>query len=386
MSEIRPASAQELAEVLRDAIEHSRTVSVFGNRSKRLMAGPELPADASISTACLRRVLDYEPNDLTISVEAGMSFRELRAILAERGQMLALDPPFSEQATVGGIVASNSSGPMRRGYGTARDLVIGMTFATPEGKLVKTGGMVVKNVAGLDMGKLMIGSFGTLAVVTTVNFRVHSLPQAMRTFLFSFADLDAAIEKRNTIIESVLQPIAIDLLSPAAAIMVDRQGYVLAVRAGGSERVLQRYEQILAGSEPISNQEEARFWQKVREFLPDFLRHQPAGVVLRVSHVLSEIGAIFRVAPGACIARAGSGVTYICLTSWQEVAPVWRAAAEHSWSAVVEFAPDEVRRREELWLISRSARSGDTFAMMKRIKEMFDPMNLLNRSRLYGRI
>jgi glycolate oxidase FAD binding subunit len=386
MSEIRPASAQELARALRDAAENSRTVSVFGNRSKHLMAGPELLADVAISTACLRRVLQYEPNDLTISVEAGMSFRELKAILAERGQMLALDPPFSDQATIGGIVASNSSGPMRRAFGTARDLVIGMTFATAEGKLVKTGGMVVKNVAGLDMGKLMIGSFGTLAVITTVNFRVHSLPPGSRTFLFSFADLDTAIEKRNSILQSVLQPIAIDLLSPAVASAVRRRGYVLAVRAGGNARVLERYERELAGSEPISNGEEATFWRSIREFSPEFLGQRSDGIVLRVSHVLSETGAVFRVVPGACISRAGSGVTYVYLTSWEQVAPIWQAAAERGWSAVVEFAPDEVRRREKLWLTPRSDQSAETFAIMKRVKEMFDPKNLLNRSRLYGRI
>ena len=92
--------------------------------------------------------------------------------------MIPLDPPFAQDATVGGVLAANQSGPRRRGYGTARDMVIGMTFATLEGKLIQTGGMVVKNVAGLDMAKMMIGSFGTLAAIATVNFRVH--PDASR--------------------------------------------------------------------------------------------------------------------------------------------------------------------------------------------------------------
>src|SRR5207253_4650689 len=95
---------------------------------------------------------------------------------------------FAEQATVGGVVAANSSGPRRRLYGTARDMVIGMTFATLEGKLVQTGGMVVKNVAGLDMGKLMIGSFGTLAAIAVVNFKVHPIP-VTRTFLWNFVNV-----------------------------------------------------------------------------------------------------------------------------------------------------------------------------------------------------
>src|SRR5437868_8005306 len=157
MSRMTPASAEDLAEALHEASSNGRTLAVVGNDSKHLMSGPVLAADIVISTAGLRRVLKYEPNDLTISVEAGMPFSELQTHLARRKQMVALDPPFSAQATVGGIVASNGSGPMRRGFGTVRDLVIGMTFAMLDGKVVNSGGLVVKNVAGLDMGKLLIG-------------------------------------------------------------------------------------------------------------------------------------------------------------------------------------------------------------------------------------
>src|SRR6185295_4111611 len=152
-----------------------------------------------------------------VSVEAGMPYAELSRILAENRQMAPLDPPFAQQATIGGVVATNSSGPRRRLYGTARDMVIGMTFATLEGKLVKTGGMVVKNVAGLDMGKLMIGSFGTLAAIAVVNFKVLPAPQADRLFLLSFDTLDAALTARDKILKSVLQPAAVDLLNRLAA-------------------------------------------------------------------------------------------------------------------------------------------------------------------------
>src|ERR1700728_592130 len=187
---ITPSSAEDLARALEEAASNSQTIAVCGNNSKRLMAGPLLPADVTLSTAKLRRVLQYEPNDLTLSVEAGMPFSDVQKLLATHGQMIALDPPHSTEATMGGVVATNSSGPLRRAFGTARDLAIGMTFATLDGKLVKTGGMVVKNVAGLDIGKLMIGSFGTLAVMTSINFRVHALPRETRTFLFSCPDIE----------------------------------------------------------------------------------------------------------------------------------------------------------------------------------------------------
>ena len=161
-------------DALGEAAAQRRTIKVAGASSKRRMAGPVEPADVTVTTAALGRVLQYEPQDLTISVEAGLPYWELTRVLAANRQMIPLDPPFAASATVGGVIASNSSGPRRRLYGTARDLVIGMKFATLEGKLVQSGGMVVKNVAGLDMGKLMIGSFGTLAAIAVVNFKVHA--------------------------------------------------------------------------------------------------------------------------------------------------------------------------------------------------------------------
>jgi glycolate oxidase FAD binding subunit len=350
------------------------------------MAGPLSEADTVISTAGLRGTLQYEARDLTISAEAGMPFAKLQAILAQNRQMIALDPPLAAQATIGGIVASNSSGPLRRGFGTARDLVIGMAFATLEGKIVRTGGMVVKNVAGLDIGKLLIGSFGTLAVITSVNFRVHSLPEETRTFLFMFADLDSAIEKRNVIVRSVLQPVAVDLISPAAAVRLGFRGYILAVRAGGSHAVLQRYARDLDTSEQISGQQETALWQSIREFSPDFLRRQPSGIVLRISTTLNDVRVLLKLVSSACISRAGSGLTYVYLSSWQGVPALWSAATERGWSVVVEFAPDDIRTTEDLWLNSFSGPDTATFAIMKKIKQMFDPQSLLNRSRLYGRI
>ena len=183
---VRPESPQELAEALSWASSRRQTVELGGHFSKRLMGGTAGPANMTISTAAMCRVRQYEPRDLTISVEAGLSYCELSRLLAEHRQMIPLDPPFADTATIGGVVAANCSGPRRRLYGTARDMVIGMQFATLEGKLVESGGMVVKNVAGLDMGKLMIGSFGTLAAIAVINFKVIPQPPCERTFRFSF--------------------------------------------------------------------------------------------------------------------------------------------------------------------------------------------------------
>jgi len=349
------------------------------------MGGPAASADIAISTAGLRRILHYEPNDLTISVEAGLPFLELQRILAERKQMIALDPPFAALATVGGVLASNSSGPMRCRFGPPRDLVLGMTFATLDGGLIQTGGMVVKNVAGLDMGKLMIGSFGTLATLVSVNFRVHSMLTATQTFMFTFSDLEAALEKRKSILRSVLEPMAMDLLSPVAAARFGFRGFLLLVRAAGSQTVLGRYARELSGSDELTGADEQRLWQQVREFTPDFLARQPLGVVLRICTPVGQLRPLLRLISGPSITRAASGITFVYLSSWQGVSPLWKAAAEHGWSAVVEFAPEEIRSTNELWLMSPSQDAG-SFCVMKRVKHMFDPESLLNRGRLYGRI
>jgi glycolate oxidase FAD binding subunit len=386
MSQVTPSSAEALAEALHDASSKSRTVAIIGNDSKRLMSGPVLPADIVISTAGLRRVLKYEPNDLTICVEAGMPFSELQAHMARRKQMIALDPPFSEQATIGGVVASNVSGPMRRGFGTARDLVIGMTFAMLDGKLVSSGGMVVKNVAGLDISKLLVGSFGTLGVITSVNFRLHSVPVETRSFLFTFPDLESAIEKRNSILASVLQPIAIDLISPAAASLLGHHGFLLVVRASGSPAVIGRYKRDLNAAAELTGNQDIDLWQHIREFTPEFLGRHRTGLVLRISTPLAELATLIRLVSGPSISRAGSGVTHIYLSSWEDVPQFWKAAAEHNWSAVIEFAPDDIRSANELWHLPSSRAATEGFAMMKKVKQMFDPQNLLNRSRLYGRI
>jgi glycolate oxidase FAD binding subunit len=386
MLALTPTSAEEVAFALAEAARSGRTITLAGNNSKRLMAGPVRRADVSIATSRLRRVVRYEPEDLTISVEAGMPFSELQTLLARRGQMIALDPPFAEESTIGGVIAANMSGPMRRRFGTGRDLVIGMTFATLEGKLASSGGMVVKNVAGLDMAKIMIGSLGTLAAITSINFRLHPLPDAFRTFLFAFSDLDSCMQRRGELLRSQLQPLSMDVLSPAAAARLNQRGYILAIRAGGSQAVLGRYQHELSDGEVLSGDDDALFWRRVREFTPDFLRRQVSGVVLRVSAALQDLPSLLREVSGPSVSRAASGVTYVYLASFQSVPLFWRLAQQNGWQCVVEFAPDEARASGDLWPEPGSPEQRNTFVMMKSVKQMFDSKNLLNQSRLYGRI
>lgn len=366
-----------------DAAAAKQRITLLGHSTKGRMAGFIAPSEVTISTAGLSQVLEYEPRDLTISVGAGIAYCELSRILAEHRQTIPLDPPFAERATLssratmGGIVAANTSGPRRRLYGSARDMVIGMTFATLEGKLIRTGGMVVKNVAGLDMGKLMIGSFGTLAAIATLNFRLYPMPAGTRTFVRDFERIADVMAARDAVLKSRLQPAAIDILKSPGA-------YRLAIQAGGSSAVLDRYTRELAGMRVLEDAAEDALWREIREYTPQFLRTHPEGAVLRVSCVLADVGRVLEWLPPQAVARAGSGVCYGYFDQASDV----NGALLHSaaGSSVVEFAPPDYRERAGLQSGTLWPRPGNDFAMMKKVKEMFDPQGLLNRGRLYGRI
>jgi glycolate oxidase FAD binding subunit len=337
---LRPENPEQLTALLREAACAHRTIRLGGNFSKDRLGEPPALADVAISTSSINRLLQYEPRDLTVSVEAGMSFYELVGILSAQNQMLPLDPPWLRESTVGGVLAANLSGPRRRLYGTARDMVIGMTFATLEGKLINSGGMVVKNVAGLDMAKLMIGSFGTLAAIATVNFKVFPVPAASRTFVMEFATAAEAFAERDRILNSVLQPSAIDIVNWP-------RGFRLVIRAAGNKAVLDRYARELPQAIVADDSE----WDSICDFSQRFLSANPGANVVPMTMPLSTMCKTAETLNVPFVARAGSGVIYAHYLKDAPATPL----------------------------------SGD-FATMTKVKEMFDPERLLNRGRLHGRI
>lgn len=375
-----PETAQDLAEELRRQTLHSRTIVLEGNGTKRQMAGPVEDADETISTSGLDRVLEYQPHDLTVSVQAGVPWRELTALLEPHRQMVPLDPPFADGATVGGVVAANCSGPRRRLYGTARDLVIGMQFATLEGKLVQSGGMVLRNVAGLDMAKLLIGSFGTLAAITVVNFKLHFMPEVETTFLAPFGSPREAISARDRILAGGLQPSALDLLNPAAARTVAESVWLLAVRAGGSAASVRRFRAhpALRDSLVLEGAPQGALWRQLEEFTPQFLAASPNGAVVRVSCTLKELENVVRSFEGPAVARACSGVCYGYFDQPVAAAEWLDRYAGRDWKAVIEFASGEDKPGLNLW-----PSPGGDFEIMHRVKRLFDPGIVLNRGRLY---
>ena len=333
------------------------------------MGGPVSATNETISTAAMNRLLEYEPADLTVSVEAGMKWRDFQALLAANQQTVPLDPPCYEDATVGGVLASNTCGPRRRLYGSVRDVVIGLRFVTMKGEAIQSGGMVVKNVAGLDVGKLMIGSFGTLGVIAVANFKLAPVPTVSATFLQRAATLDGIMKLRAAVLTGLLQPAAIDVIK-------EEEQWVLALQVGATERVMERYRRELGGAEMLNGQSEAAFWQGLREFSPNWMKANPEGAVVRVSTELAEMGRAMAALPGPVLARAGNGVTYGAFPD-AAAAAQWVKSSPHR--AVIEWAPPNSP-------VERWPKPGHDFTVMEQIKRMLDPGSLLNRGRLYGRL
>ncbi|MCC6294141.1 MAG: FAD-binding oxidoreductase [Bryobacterales bacterium] len=364
---ISPSQPEELAQALASARASGHPITLTGAGSKSGYGGPLPPAGTIVSTASLNRILQYEPHDLTISVQAGLGWAELERTLAGHHQAIPIDPPFSQAATVGGVVATGLSGPRRLKTGSVRDLVIGMSFATLEGKLVQTGGMVVKNVAGLDMAKLMAGSWGTLAAIASVNFKLIPSPPLTRTFLLPASRLDGAQR-------GLLQPVAYDLRK------LPRQPAQLLIQCAGTEAVIARCTRELPGAESLEGPAEAALWEEVREFGPRFLAAHPEGVIVRTPCTLTQTPRLVEELPYSGVARAGNGVVHAAFPSPDEALDWMRLCQSQGLAPVAEAAPAGFPL-EQRW----PAPGGD-FPLMQQLKSMFDPTHILNNGRLYGRI
>lgn len=181
---VSPANTEQISEILRYADANHATVSLVGGGTKQSWDKPT-KTDIRVELSRLNRVVAHPWQDLTCTVQAGCTWQHLEETLAKHGQFVALDPLWPERATVGGILATNNSGALRHRYGSLRDLVIGMTIVLADGTIARSGGRVVKNVAGYDLCKLLTGSLGTLAVITEATFRLHPLPQHAQTFTVS---------------------------------------------------------------------------------------------------------------------------------------------------------------------------------------------------------
>jgi len=267
---VAPANAEEVAAILRLANEHHFTIAPVGGGTE---ANPMWRgADVCVQTTRLNDVEHYDHADLTVGVGAGMTVAQLSAMVAADHLMFACDPPFPERSTIGGVLAAAKHGPLRHGYGSVRDFCIGIRFVTGDGRKAKGGGRVVKNVAGYDMMKLLIGSYGTLGVITSASFKLFPAPRRTLTFLAEFATWQEALKFGNLLARSPLAPMCLELVSPQARKLMRPEmtddAWVICVRAAGSDAVLARYRKQMgsAVTHEIAADDEHEVWRAIENF------------------------------------------------------------------------------------------------------------------------
>jgi len=408
----QPGSAEEVAEVVRFAAAEKLAVIPVGGRTKLGIGMPPQRYDIALDMTRMDHVLAYDPGDLTLGVEAGIGVESLLEVLGERNQFLPLLVPWMERATIGGIMATNSVSPLRIAYGGPRDFVLGMEFVTGEGKLCKSGGRVVKNVTGYDLHKLMIGSLGTLGVITRVNFRTFPLPSAQRTFVAAYASAREATALVQAIAKSPLSPRVVEVVDPAALPILRSQTlpaglWSVVIAAAGNDKVVERHQADLARMAHDSaakefqslTDEDSRVLQgRLREFVRHIQDSRPAAVIFRVSslptliaELVEKVGAIAkRTDLASCsVVKAGSMIYFVLWRGGGEPESGLQPACEEIFAAadavggraVIEWCPTELKREVNVWGPTR----GD-FELMKRMKKVFDPVGILAPGRFVGGI
>lgn len=378
-----PANAEQIARILAYANENHLVVTPTGSGAK-LGWGNPVAASICVSLERMTAVREHSWQDMTCTVEAGCSWGKLQSALAQHGQMIALDPLWPERCTVGGIVATNDSGSLRLKYGSLRDFVLGMTIVLADGTTAKTGGKVVKNVAGYDLHKLMTGSFGTLGIITEVIFRLYPMAEQARTWTASATEPAQLHEPLQALLDSQLVPVSVQIRATGDACWLDAR---IASRPECMAEMAAQLEKIFPG---LSLAESGLAVWAGRQQVFDVA----AAVVLKVSSLPSEICALIAElqqwagAHGAeiAIAAQASGLMSVAITpaddAVAELIGTLRARLREKGGSVVALQlPDSLRERFDVW-----GCDSDALPLMREIKRRFDPNRILNRGRFVGEI
>ena len=420
-----PESVASLSATVKMASELGYAVIPRGGGTKMDFGHPPARADIVVSMARLNRIVAHEPADQTATVEAGITMAGLQAGLGRRGQYLPLDPPHGDAGTLGGVLATNASGVLRTSFGTARDMVIGIRVVQADGTVVRSGGQVVKNVAGYDLNKMYIGSLGTLGILAEINLKLQPLPAAGRMVLGSMPDLSAAADCAFRVMDSEIMPSFLELANPVTCALLAREagGNQVEGGEGGNLRDGPGFP-VIAG---MTGPEETVDWQAgecegiFREMgavevvrmdgdgycrVLEAMRAFPAGrllprgvrpgVTCRAGVTPDAVEALFRLADEGC-RRLSVGCGLLSHFASGHVAFVFyrdspfqasdfdglaglieelRSAAEQRGAFVVEHAPAALKERAGVWGSTRGNRN-----IMEMLKYRFDPKGTLNPGR-----
>ena len=380
-----PTSTEETSRVLRATAAHGLVVVPRGRGTKLTWGQPPSRVDLVVDVSRMDRVVDHAPGDLVVQTQAGTRLSSLQRAVASAGQRLAVDE-MVPGASVGGTVATSTSGPQRVLAGTVRDLLIGVTIVRADGVVARAGGRVVKNVAGYDLGKLMTGSFGTLGIVTETVFRLHPLPAARRFVVVSVSDPEEADAVVQSVVHGQVVPSAVEVDWPA-----EGSGQVVVLLEGSEGGVAARTRSTLAlvARAATGVTEQAPAWWATYPWTGGEVALKLTFALTGLPQVLFELRAMSaeEAVPVTVRGSAGAGVVYAALPNGTDPDFVVRLAQRlratcrsYGGAVVIVDAPAAVKRVVDLW--------GPIPALdlMHRVKDQFDPQHRLSPGRFVGGI
>lgn len=394
--EAHPGTAEALAELLRAASERGQPVVPWGAGTLQHLGCAPPPAALTLHTSALNGILGYVPADLTVTVEAGIAIGALQEALGQHKQWLPWDPPAPAEATIGGLLAAGVNGPPRLGYGSPRDRVLGMRIALGDGRLVKSGGKVVKNVAGYEAHKLHIGALGTLGVIVEATFKLAPLPEAIGSLLIACRSRERACVLADRLRDRPLAPISLALLinagSLAAGIVAGHtDDTLLIVRFAGAPAAVARQlrdAKALAVDDGVAfelnGSQDQAIWRGIAGFAAASEGAGEAGILLRAGVRPADLPALLTAldhhTPGSqLVAYPGVGLAY---ARWPitdnagTLATLRAQLGSMGGYAIVENAPAELRSRLDIW-----GPPPTTLPLMQAIKAQWDPRGILNPGR-----
>ena len=397
---VLPSTVKDIQDVLRFASTNDYSVMPAGSGTKLGIGNLAQKSDIVLATTRLNKVVEYEPADLTVTVEAGIRLADLQNELAQHRQFLPLNPPYSENCTIGGIVATNASGPLRLRYGTARNLVLGMRVVHASGTVVKSGGKVVKNVAGYDLNKLYIGSFGTLGIITEVTLKLAPLPAHEAIIAAQFQTIEDAVKTGLDVVRSQSLPTYVNLSVNYPFNQFEEKKPTLIVGFGGDPETVawqlnaaqsQVEQNGAVGVQIIEESLNCSVDNAIREF-PSVVKNSNV-VLVKVNLKRTDIAEFAEHAledTYEMMVLLGNGVLYLKIpigsdTDFQELSntliQLRQRAADVGGNLIIEAAPSDLKRQIDVW-----GPIGNTLYLMKQIKAKFDTTGLLNPGRFVSRI
>ena len=434
-----PKNTDQVAAVVKFSNRENLTIVAQGSGTKMAMGNPPQKLDLVVCTARMNHMLDVDTSNLTMTVEAGVKFRDIQARLATQedrcylpledlgaesdeiicsdrshsGCFIPIDPPYANKATIGGIIATNSTGPRRLLYNLPRDSIIGIRYVAPNGDVMGSGGKTVKNVSGYDISKLMVGSMGTLGILCEMTIRLLPLPEKMQTLLVSFASFSDAYAFAERIFDTGLLPAAVEIINGEAYNHLalddvpefDSKGYVAAVAFEAFIPAVSRmHTEILemaksggAEAEAVLEEDDHRSFWLAMSNLSAILDKKYSGLIkAKLNYPLSlgkgiiETGeSIFSQANLDYIfqTHAGNGICHTgLLIDEKDTAATDKAVAtlgqllercrEVDGNLVIQSAPTDVKDKLKIW-----GEIGSNFVIIKRLKNQLDPTGIMSPGR-----